>query len=88
MTVILMSRNNHEGHKLEDLLESVVGDLGEKNSMIEDDTSPCSRRVTANNNRIISLLNECISYQEDTLKQLEELGPNEGVEGKPRIGNK
>ena len=81
-----MSRNNPEGHKLEELLETMVSDLDEKNSMIEEDTSPCSRRIVANNNKIISMLNECISYQNDSLAQLNYIAPDPGVDGTPRIG--
>lgn len=81
-----MSRNNPEGHKLEELLETVVSDLDEKNSMIEEDTSPCSRRIVANNNKIISMLNVCIAYQNDSLSQLNYIAPDPGVGGTPRIG--
>lgn len=86
MTTILMSRNNPEGVELEVLLDKVSADLEEKNSFISGDSSPCSRRILANNNKIISMLQQCKAYQLDSLEQLDALGPNPGVGGTPRIG--
>ncbi len=81
-----MSRDNHNGWKLEELLQTIIDDLNHKNSLIEHDECEVSKNVQLNNNRIIELLKYSIGVQNNTLDLLDSVGEDEGVTGKPRIG--
>ncbi|MBF84440.1 MAG: hypothetical protein CL489_08190 [Acidobacteria bacterium] len=86
MNKLLMSRDNHNGWKLEELLQTIIDDLNHKNSLIEHDECEVSKNVQLNNNRIIELLKYSIGVQNNTLDLLDSVGEDEGVTGKPRIG--
>lgn len=83
---VLMSADNPNGHKLEDLLLKLRDELYRKNHRIKDDKSPTALTVLANNRRILSLLSVAEELQRDTIKALAALAPDQGPLGRPRIG--
>ena len=82
-----MSRENPDGWKLEELLEQIRFELGEKNELLRNDECVVSTKVRLNNSTIMLNLIECIALQNHTMQALDELGENQGALGKPRIGN-
>lgn len=84
-TKILMSRNNPEGFKLEELLADVQVDIEVKTNMIRDSTSVPAQTIVQHNNQIIGLLKQAEALQRITYIMLGELGEDQGVTGKPRI---
>lgn len=95
---ILMSRDNPDGAKLEDLLEQVLLELEAKNAMllttIQTATKPAPlstktaedalRLAVDNNHRVIELLREARRIQTNTMAAFDQLGPNKGPTA-PRI---
>jgi hypothetical protein len=69
---ILMSVDNPDGHKLEELLSRVQHELRDKNSKLMGDC-PINAPIRANNLAIISLLETAESLQRNTMNQLETL---------------
>lgn len=86
MTKILMSAETPNGFKLEELLLDVIADLRTKNRKLAGDTSDISRIIVENNHGAINHLVEALNLQRDTLARLDEIGPDQGPRGKPRIG--
>ena len=94
-TLILLSRENPTGHKLEELLQQVITDVelkSESISMQFDGTSPqqCLKtdvmcHVLENNHTVVKALRLALKAQIDTLEQLKRLGPGQGVTGKARL---
>lgn len=87
MQKLLMSKTNPDGWKLEELLSVIKGELQEKNELIADDKCEVSLIVQENNKKIIALLDHSVMIQNETMRQLDTLGINQGALGKPRIGN-
>lgn len=86
MTHFLMTDDNPEGYKLEDILALIRRDIILRATKIVDDPKPQAKQVLDNNIRILGLLGECIGIAESSTKTLDkEFGP--AVKGKPRIGN-
>lgn len=83
---LLMSAENPEGAKLEEILDQIADELKAKNAKLEGDFSPCSVHVANNNLSIISALRKCVAIQEDSIAKLSELGQDNGPYGTPRIG--
>ena len=86
MSRLLMSRDNPDGWKLEELLGTIRRELVEKNKLIQDDECQVSKIVQSNNREIINSLADCIIMQNHSMEALDTLGENQGVTGKPRIG--
>ena len=94
-TLILLSRENPTGHKLEELLQQVITDVELKSESITtqfDGTSPqqCLKtdvmcHVLENNHTVVKALRLALKAQIDTLEQLKRLGPGQGVTGKARL---
>jgi hypothetical protein len=84
--LILMTRENPQGHKLEDLLAQIAHELTVKNNRLRGDSSAAAQTLAHNNVEIISRLHECRRLQEHSLKVLETVGPDQGPTGKPRVG--
>ena len=84
---ILMSRDNHTGHKLEDLLLTVALEVQVKSERIADSVMPLATTIISNNNRIISHLHFAREIQLTSLAQLDSVGDDQGPTGKPRIGS-
>ncbi|WP_267355691.1 MULTISPECIES: hypothetical protein [unclassified Methylobacterium] len=85
-TKLLMSAGNPSGLKLEELLSAITQDLRIKNDALEGDASPTSRAIRINNLGIIDCLALAGVRQNDTLRRLDLLGPDQGPGGTPRIG--
>lgn len=91
-TPILMSRDNPDGAKLEELLDQLAFELDIKNALLFD-TLPTAigtpraiviSRAVGNNNAIIQMLRGCASLQRDTMAAFDQLGPDKGPTA-PRI---
>ena len=86
MTHFLVTDENPDGHRLEEILAMVRGDLIKRAALLVDDDRPEARKVLANNVQIMSMLGECIATAEENTTILDKsFGPSRT--GKPRIGN-
>lgn len=83
---LLMSPTNPNGWKLEDLLATIIAEVGHKSFKIKDDTRPVARQVLRNNQQIIGLLHQAEALQRDSYDKLDAMSKNEGPLGTPRIG--
>ena len=83
-TTFLVTPENPEGWRLEDLLIEVQNDIVRRTQKIIDDKRPDARAVLNNNVEIMSMLGKCIERALDSTRILDSLGPHE--EGQPRIG--
>jgi hypothetical protein len=83
---VLMSPDNPNGWKLEDLLLQLTVEITGKNLKIENDHRSEAIVVHNNNNRIIEMLRDCYRLQTNSMETLAKIGPNQGPLGKPRIG--
>lgn len=83
---VLMSPENPEGWKLEELLERLRREIVTKCEKIHNDKRPVARAVLRNNEQIIGLLFQAEALQRDSYDKLDAMAPNEGPLGKPRIG--
>jgi len=81
-----MGSENHNGWKLEDLLSELQKEITEKSLKIAKDNSIESKTVQNNNGQIIGLLKQAEHLQRQSYAILDNLAPNEGPDGKPRIG--
>lgn len=81
---ILMSVDNPDGAKLEELLSQVQVDLREKNAKLTGEC-PVNEHIRSNNLAILALLEKAESIQRDTLRRLDDLGPDQGPHGTPRV---
>lgn len=86
MKPILMSADNPDGHKLENLLNQLQQEVEAKSAKIVNDRRPQALRVLRNNQQIIGLLMQAEALQCDSYDVLATMGPNEGPLGTPRIG--
>ena len=85
MTHFLITDENPQGYKLEDILEILRKDMILRATKIVDDHKPQAKQVLENNIKILGLLSECIRIAENSTQVLDkELGP--ARRGKPRIG--
>lgn len=83
---MLMSAENPNGWKLEDLLAQLSYEITEKSMKLLEDERPQATMVAANNAEIVMLLSQAASAQHNSLRVLSQLGPDQGPLGKPRIG--
>lgn len=83
---ILMGADNPDGAKLEDLLRQLIEEIDAKTEKIVGDDRYEARLVRANNGKITKFLYVCLSAQIMNMEILNDLAPNEGPLGKPRIG--
>ena len=84
MTRFLVSDENPEGHRLEDILISVRKDILKRSDKIADDTRPEALHVMGNNMKILGLLSDAIALAEDSTRTLDKaFGPHGS---QPRIG--
>jgi hypothetical protein len=86
MTHFLVSEDKPDGHRLEDILQAVRGDIVKRAAKIADDRRPAAAHVLKNKVRILALLSEAIGLAEDSTAVLTRaFGP--GIKGgPPRIG--
>ncbi len=83
-TTFLISPDNPDGWRLEDLLTEIQNEIVRRTQKIVDDDRQEARTVLHNNIEILSILTGCIDKARDSTSILNSLGPHE--EGKPRIG--
>lgn len=81
---LLMSVDNPDGYKLEELLELIVQDINLKTKRIEDEVGGIAAIVRVNNNAIVRKLQDAIVLQKRTMAALDELGENKGTSN-PRL---
>ena len=86
MSKILMSPDNPEGWKLEELFSQLRSEIGDKSDKICIDKRPVARAVLRNNQQICGLLSQAEAIQRHSYDLLDALAPNEGPLGTPRIG--
>ncbi len=83
-TTFLVTPENPDGWRIEDLLAEVQNDIIRRTQKIIDDIRPDARAVLNNNIEIMTLLSKCIERAQDSTRILNSLGPHQ--EGQPRIG--
>lgn len=88
MTRHLVSEENPEGYKLEDILHAIRVDVITRCAKIMDDTKDEARQVLDNNMKILHILSEAIHCAEDSTRILDKsFGPSKSAAGgAPRIG--
>ena len=88
MTKLLLSTDNPNGWKLEDIIDEIQNDIVRRSARIVDDGRPEARTVLTNNIEILKLLTVCSEKALDSTRVLSTLGPSQGPQGIPRIGGK
>ncbi len=88
MTRFLLSTENPEGHKLEDILKAIRRDILTRCTKIVDDQRTEASHVLDNNMKILNLLSDAIHLAEDSTATLDKaFGPSDAAKGgPPRIG--
>ncbi len=85
MTHFLVTDENPDGYRLEDILKIIRKDIFLRTTKIMEDERPEAQRVLENNVKILGLLSEAITTAEDSTATLEKsFGPSR--DGAPRIG--
>lgn len=89
MTRYLVSEENPEGSKLEEILTSIRKDILMRCTKIVDDNRPEAQQVFRNNTKILELLGESIDLATDSTQTLDKaFGPSQAAKGgPPRIGS-
>lgn len=85
MTHFLLSDENPDGFKLEDILRTLRKDVLKRCTKIADDGTDVAHQVLDNNVHILSLLTEAINTAEDSTQILDKAF-GRPVTGQPRIG--
>ena len=81
----LVTDENPDGYKLEDILSAIRKEVMERATKITDDRRPPAAAVLNNNIKILGLLSECIELAESSSKILDKnFGPHQN--DSPRIG--
>ncbi|RLV61064.1 hypothetical protein D5018_03755 [Parashewanella curva] len=83
---VLMSRDNPAGFKLEELTRKLRYEIEEKTRNISNDERIQAKTVVNNNSQIIGLLHQIEAIQRQSFVLMEQIAPDEGALGKPRIG--
>jgi len=82
MTRFLVSDENSDGYKLEDILHVIRTDVIVRCTKIMHDPKDEARHVLDNNMRILNLLSEAIPFAEDSTKVLvKSFGPGRTAQG-------
>lgn len=84
MTKFLVSEENAEGFRLEDILTAIRKDILSRSVKIADDSRPEARHVLDNNMKILNLLSDAINLADDSTRTLDKAFGPHGTE--PRIG--
>lgn len=85
MSNLLMSKDNPNGHKLEELLETIQEELNAKSELLTNDDCPVSQAIKRNNGYINSLLSVAESMQRDSMDLLDTLGIDPGPHSQSRV---
>ncbi len=87
MTKLLLSPDNPDGWKLEDIIDEIQNEIVLRTARIVDDARPEARTVLHNNIEIMQLLTVCSEKAHDSTRVLNTLGPSISTQGgAPRIG--
>lgn len=84
MTKFLVSEENSEGFRLEDILTAIRKDILSRSLKIADDVRPEAQHVMSNNMKILNLLSEAVKLADDSTRTLDKAFGPHGTE--PRIG--
>jgi hypothetical protein len=84
MTRFLVSDENPEGFRLEDILVAIRKDILTRSLKIADDTRAEALHVSNNNMKILGLLSDAITLAEDSTRTLDKAFGPHGES--PRIG--
>lgn len=85
MTHFLVTDENPDGSKLEDVLRRVRADIIRRQVKIIDDENVVAQNVVANNIKILSMLTDCIDLAENSTNILDKAFGKPGTT--PRIGS-
>lgn len=84
-TKFLVTEENPEGYRLEDILTAIRNDMIQRATLIMDDKRPEAMAVMNNNIKILSNMAECIDLAKSSSDILTKaFGPSDG--DAPRIG--
>ena len=83
---ILMSNHNPGGHKLEELLSSLVTEVEWKSEAVVNDKSFIASSVLQNNEQICGLLRQAAAIQRSNFILMGPIAKDDGPAGNPRIG--
>ncbi len=84
-TTFLVTEENPEGWKIEEILTVIQNDMFRRTQKIVGDNRPEARAVLNNNIEILGLLSKCIDRATESTQILDRsFGPH--TEGQPRIG--
>lgn len=84
-TTFLVTEDNPQGWKLEDILLEIQNDILRRSQKIVGDDRPEARVVLNNNIEILGLLSRCIEKATESTRLLNRaFGPHK--DGEPRIG--
>jgi len=84
-TTFLVTEENPEGWKIEDILMVIQNDMFSRTQKIVGDSRDEARAVLNNNIEILGMLSKCIDKAKESTQILNRsFGPHK--EGKPRIG--
>ena len=84
-TTFLVTEDNPQGWKLEDILLEIQNDILRRSQKIVGDDRPEARVVLNNNIEILGLLSRCIEKATESTRMLNRaFGPHK--DGEPRIG--
>jgi hypothetical protein len=85
MSLFLVTEDNPEGYKLEEILAAIRKEIILRATKILDDNRPEARQVLDNNVKILQLLSDSINIAEESSRVLDQsFGPHQP--GQPRIG--
>ena len=85
MSRFLVTDDNPDGYKLEEIFAVIRKDTIVRMTKIADDDRQAAQQVLKNNICILNLLTECMQFAEDSSKVLtKNFGPHQN--GEPRIG--
>ena len=89
MSRYLVSEENPEGMKLEEILTAIRKEILIRCTKIVDDDRSEAQQVFRNNTRILELLGDAIDLAVDSTQTLDKaFGPSQAAKGgPPRIGN-
>lgn len=89
MTHFLVSEENPEGSKLEDILRVIRKEVLARCTKITDDMRPEAQHVLGNNIKILEHLTTAVALAEESTATLDKaFGPSQSAKGgPPRIGH-
>lgn len=90
---LLMSRDNPDGWKLQELMAELQAEMKEKTDYLRGQLlepqgkkkSEVMTDVLHNNLHIIRLMDQIKYLQQDSMRRLDTLGKNQGPRGTPRV---